>query len=734
MNHTGTAKFKVRCSPQTKKRNTLNHSIGYTKRLFRIISVACIETMLTLRKRRSMLLATSLTIFTVLIGALFHCPLIVVATNDEINNEQISFDGSAIERFVNEIKQSSVETAQGDSLQPNTHEATTLVETTSQDSPEKHSDAIQQRKPSTVSDGDMSSMPSESPTQDGDSSLPTHYPTLEPSASTILASFTSSHVPSLFPSQESSFEVTARVIAVPVIKISYVEAQKTQSSDSLHPLIEEASLEPSSSPLASNQPPYLPSEGEATRPRDFVKPDSQIPSVEYTESPTMVTKSPSNVPTEKPSESPSATPTSSPSLTSSAPSGSSRTVPTYRPSSVPSFIPTMLMSPLGASTALQSIEPSSSRLPSMSPSLFTTTSVQPTMSPSTSPSIRPSHSPSALPTTSSIPSLLPSYLPSLIPSTSPSKSSLPSESPSTLPSSFPTIEPSDSPSQEPSLFPSQSPTEFFGETMFYVIADTPYSPEDHLGMPDLIATISDDATFAIHLGDILNSTTEPCNNETLQRFAKYLEASPIPFFIVPGDNEFTDCPNPIEALDLWRQNFVRFDQQHWNHTLNVITMEDRPESFSFIHRGTLFIGLNIVGLPRRNKTEWKNRLSSQADWTIDLIEQHRDGDDAIGNIVIMAHAELRSHDHRHFIDPLVDFIDDDLDNEIPIMYLQGDVHSWKYEEDYKDQSSFVRVRKNYGVRDPAAKIITYPTREGVEQSRELDGGEFYDVIRFPNMD
>lgn len=251
-------------------------------------------------------------------------------------------------------------------------------------------------------------------------------------------------------------------------------------------------------------------------------------------------------------------------------------------------------------------------------------------------------------------------------------------------------------------------------------------------MPALINSISADATFAIHLGDILNSTTDPCNNETFQRFAGYIEKSPVPLFVVPGDNEFTDCLDPSAALDLWRQNFVRFDQRHWNHTLDVRTMDDRPESFSFVHRGTLFIGLNIVGIPRRDKSEWKERLSTQADWTIDLIEEQRDGDNAIGAIVVMAHAELRSRDHRHFLDPIVDYIDDDLDNEIPIMYLQGDVHSWKYEKDYEDQSSFVRVRKNAGVVDPAAKIVTHPTREGVERSRELDGEDFFDVIRFPD--
>lgn len=289
-----------------------------------------------------------------------------------------------------------------------------------------------------------------------------------------------------------------------------------------------------------------------------------------------------------------------------------------------------------------------------------------------------------------------------------------------------------SPTTASALSPTAASTDFFADTAFYVIADTPYTEEERLDMPRLISSIHDDALFAIHLGDIKHKS-EPCNNETFHRFASYLEQSPIPFFVVPGDNEFTKCESPTAALEIWRQNFVRFDQKHWNHTIDVQTMPDRPETFWFVNRGTLFIGLNIVGLPRRDKAEWEDRLSTQAEWTIDLIEERREGDDAIGAIVIMAHAQLRSRDHRHFLDPLIDYIDDGLNNEIPIMYVQGDVHSWAYNKKYHDQSSLVRVRKNSGTEDPALKIITHPTRAGVMARKSIDGSDMFDVIRFPEM-
>jgi hypothetical protein len=40
----------------------------------------------------------------------------------------------------------------------------------------------------------------------------------------------------------------------------------------------------------------------------------------------------------------------------------------------------------------------------------------------------------------------------------------------------------------------------------------------------------------------------------------------------------------------------------WNHPFTVIKHETRPENFSFLHKRTLFFGLNLVGGKRHDVT------------------------------------------------------------------------------------------------------------------------------------
>jgi hypothetical protein len=133
--------------------------------------------------------------------------------------------------------------------------------------------------------------------------------------------------------------------------------------------------------------------------------------------------------------------------------------------------------------------------------------------------------------------------------------------------------------------------------------------------------------------------------------------------------------------------FQGFESRFWNHTFQIERMDNRPETFAFTHKGTLFIGLNLVGGHAFNRTEWSTRLSSQASWTMDLIRRHvyatttsvhnnTDGTLAFGTttraasnpIVIFGHANpLDQHDD--FFIPMQTFIRDELADDVPILYL-----------------------------------------------------------------
>jgi hypothetical protein len=259
-----------------------------------------------------------------------------------------------------------------------------------------------------------------------------------------------------------------------------------------------------------------------------------------------------------------------------------------------------------------------------------------------------------------------------------------------------------------------------------VIADLPYDESEMRDMPGLIATVPDDALFLVHLGDVIPSDGE-CNNSTLQEVAEILKESIVPVFMIIGDNEYNDCKNPEEALGLWRSTFSRFDQ-FWTHDLNVITMEERSESFTFVNRGTLFIGLNIVGGLPFSDNEWDDRLTTQQEWTINLIEEHRTGDNAIGAVVIFAHANPDGK-FDLFFNPISAYIENVLNNSIPIMYVGGDVHSYLYEPDFYGQPNFLRVRKDGGIDEPPMMVVSFPTLDVNASTSDV-----FDVIRFWNND
>lgn len=46
---------------------------------------------------------------------------------------------------------------------------------------------------------------------------------------------------------------------------------------------------------------------------------------------------------------------------------------------------------------------------------------------------------------------------------------------------------------------------------------------------------------------------------------------------------------------MWKKYFKRFDVRHWDHDFDVSRWGKLDESFSFLRKGVLYLGLNIVG-------------------------------------------------------------------------------------------------------------------------------------------
>ncbi|GAX16722.1 hypothetical protein FisN_21Hh164 [Fistulifera solaris] len=242
-------------------------------------------------------------------------------------------------------------------------------------------------------------------------------------------------------------------------------------------------------------------------------------------------------------------------------------------------------------------------------------------------------------------------------------------------------------------------------TTFYAIGDVPYSTQQAEEIEVQIRNIPSDAEFVIHVGDLRNyDVNNPlCLEEEFILAADIFKQSPVPVFVIIGDNEWIDCSNPEEGLGFWKKHFLEFDKRYWNHTFDVVRQPGRAYNFAFVNKKTLFVGLNIVGLPVHDALEWEVRLTEEVEWTKALIRQYSATIGETGRVVIFGHANPTSA-HFHFFGPLDTFLSQELNNQMPVLYLNGDKHEWSYDPAFQGVESLLRIMVTGGSSEPPLKM------------------------------
>jgi hypothetical protein len=258
-------------------------------------------------------------------------------------------------------------------------------------------------------------------------------------------------------------------------------------------------------------------------------------------------------------------------------------------------------------------------------------------------------------------------------------------------------------------------------TTFYVIGDVPYNAAQAYGLKAQMQNMAADAEFVVHLGDLRNGNyNAPCLLADYTSVAESFRLSHAPVFVMLGDNDWNDCINPNQALGLFRSTFTNFESTYWTTPFTVQRLAGYPETFSFEHKGSLFIGLSLVGGEVLNQTEWSIRLTAQANWFIWLVTQYNttlaaaaaaaaaatnitNATSPTGRVVLFGHAEPNSK-HAAFFNPLRSFIGNDLNNALPILYIHGDGHRWLYNPSYFNLASLLRIMVVGGSSEPPLKL------------------------------
>jgi hypothetical protein len=118
-----------------------------------------------------------------------------------------------------------------------------------------------------------------------------------------------------------------------------------------------------------------------------------------------------------------------------------------------------------------------------------------------------------------------------------------------------------------------------------------------------------------------------------------------------------------------------------------------------------------------SSTEWASRLTDEVEWTKSLILQFTEAN----AIVIFGHADP-TNNHALFFDPLQSFIQNNLQNRIPIMYMNGDSHKWHYQPNFYGQKNFLRIQLTGGTTEPPLKVCVNASSayQGVESAFSYD--------------
>jgi hypothetical protein len=128
-----------------------------------------------------------------------------------------------------------------------------------------------------------------------------------------------------------------------------------------------------------------------------------------------------------------------------------------------------------------------------------------------------------------------------------------------------------------------------GALVFGVLGDAPYSEGEIERLDGVIERINaEELAFVVHVGDV-GTSRQACSDAWLLERRKQFTRIRHPFLLIPGDNEWSDCKDPLVRLQKWRSLFCA-------STLEVERQKgEYCEHVRWEAGGRVFVALNVPG-------------------------------------------------------------------------------------------------------------------------------------------
>jgi len=142
----------------------------------------------------------------------------------------------------------------------------------------------------------------------------------------------------------------------------------------------------------------------------------------------------------------------------------------------------------------------------------------------------------------------------------------------------------------------------------------------------------------------MNARTSLCAFSEYDNVATLLwDHSNVPVFMIPGNNDWNDCPMPEAAFEYWMEKLNRFEEFYatGQYDLPMVGRQNsRDENFAFLSKGVLFIGLNLVDGTVQDESEWDLRHLQNVQWIEQQLSENDEGE--YRAIVMFGHSGFNS--------------------------------------------------------------------------------------------
>uniref|UniRef100_A0A7S2YP96 Calcineurin-like phosphoesterase domain-containing protein n=1 Tax=Entomoneis paludosa TaxID=265537 RepID=A0A7S2YP96_9STRA len=205
---------------------------------------------------------------------------------------------------------------------------------------------------------------------------------------------------------------------------------------------------------------------------------------------------------------------------------------------------------------------------------------------------------------------------------------------------------------------------------FYITSDVPLHSVRDNAFKNELSRMSKVADFMVHLGNVQLAQNTQCEPERYEEVATILKASPVPVFVIPGEEDWANCPNQDDGWDNWVDNFWQFEDNFKNN-FDLNHMPNQQENFGFLEKGVLFVGVHETNGRIDDFLELKFRNRKNVEWVEEMYEKY--GDDARA-MVIFANGRPAIRANDNFYMGLGDFL---FDNKIPTAYIHSNHENGK---------------------------------------------------------